>query len=101
MMLHQFLSAIWRESAAKERMCSVHLLVVVDDLAPIWPVTVLIITSISIKSIIIASHEMSKSTATLTKASTFISHELMKNREKVVEKNVVLLLLPINMKTKY
>ena len=62
----------------------VHLLVVVDDLAPIWPVTVLIITSISIKSIIIASHEMSKSTATLTKAGTFISHELIKNREKVV-----------------
>ena len=58
---------------------NVHLLVVVDDLAPIWPVTVLIITSISIKSIIIASHEMSKSIAkhfaTLTKAGTFISHE--------------------------
>ena len=63
---------------------NVHLLVVVDDLAPIWPVTVLIITSISIKSIIIASHEMSKSIATLTKASTFISYELVKNREKVV-----------------
>ena len=62
---------------------NVHLLVVVDDLAPIWTVTVLIITSISIKSIMIANHEMSKSIATLTKVSTFISHELMKNREKV------------------
>ena len=56
---------------------NVHLLVVVDDLAPIWPVTVLIITSISIKSIVIASHEKSKSIA----------------------KDVVL--IPINMNTKY